>query len=210
MSAPYAPPSGGYPAGPPSGYQPAPAGPVGYQPPRSSMSVGTLLTIAIAGDGLFALFLGGLLDGLSYGSSGVSMAASFGWATALLSIAGLLAAGSLLKRDGDQNLLIAAISLGTSLALLFALFEASKGTGSVGSGFIITLVLGFLMSGLAIVALLSGAGLIKMAPKPAAAQPGPGQVPYGYPQGYPQPQQPGQQAMPPQAAQPGPYYGPQG
>ena len=219
MSAPYNPPPSGPQQSGPGGWGGPQSGGQPGSPPkqRSSLGLDKLLSLGIAAAGLLALFLGGLLSaftsGLGSNRQGVPMLAVLGWANVLLVIAGLLALAVLLPKTPDSMVVVAAISLGTILGLLFASFGRDDAHGSVilGYGFWIPLVLAFLMAAAAVAAYLLQAGILKMSPKPKAQQ----YPPYGYgsgygPSGYQPPGQPPSQPPTGYQQQPGAPAGYQG
>ena len=193
MSAPYGPPQGAAARGPQAG---APGGWGPPAAPRAALGIDKILSLAVAGIGVITFFLG--LLSLSSATKSVSFIAGVGWASAGFLLAGLLSVGVLLPKTGTVQFPAAVVSFSTALALLFVLFGAS----SVGAGFLVTLIFGFVQAIVAIVAYLLGSGVVKMAPKPPA-----GYGAYGYGPGYgaPQPGYPGAQPQP----QPQPGYGQQ-
>ena len=115
---------------------------------------------------------------------------------ALLLAAGLIAGASLLQKDAKNQAVVAALAISGFLVLAFQSFslpssegnEFASTTSSLGIGAILVLVLGFVQSAAAVVALLLDSGIVKApAPKPAGfgnqnQQPGYGQQnPYNAP-----------------------------
>jgi hypothetical protein len=131
---------------------------------------------------------------------------------ALVVVAAFLALGSFLPGAGGHSFATAAVSLGGAVTLLFGLFDATGLYGeasSVGAGFIVTLIGGFLQAFVALAAYLVNAGVLKMSPKPPPGYPGYGYPPPGYSApGYPQPgtasyPQPGTPGYPQPSSAPG-------
>jgi hypothetical protein len=210
-----------YPSGPPGAFPgPPPQQPnPGYGGPQRPPVFGPgfftpnrILFLVVAGLSVLSLFLsfidvqGGGCTGGYYNAcyGGSSFYQGSGWVPALLAIGGALALLPILpwrNRDFGWGLIIGLVNVAVVLPILFDLFSV----GGLGAGGIIVMILAILQLGAAVVAYLMEINVIRLAPKPAYAQPG-GRFPQSGPFPPPgAPQQPGQPAYynQQQPAQPG-------